>query len=81
MGLTPKQVRNGIPPMPPAGGNVAQPGPSDNVDAVMGAAETYGNTWQESGKAVFDGGTAGSSGYAVADWDDNIAVTEQPGEV
>ncbi len=80
MGLTPKQVRNGIPPMPPAGGNVAQPGPSANVDSVMGAAEAYGNAWEESGREAWTGATPGSAGYAVADWDDSIAVTEQPGE-
>jgi hypothetical protein len=79
MALTPKQVRNGIPGEGPAGGNVSQPGPSSDVAAVKGAAETYGGTWQESGKGVFDGSGMGST--TVVDWDDNVAVTEQPGEI
>ena len=79
MGLTPKQERNGIPEMGPAGGNSPVAGPSADVSAVQGAAEVYGGSWQESGKAVFDG-SPGTSGYSVADWDNNIAVTEQAGE-
>ena len=80
MALTPKQVRNGIPPEGAAGGNVAQPGPSSDVAAVQGAAETYGGAHASTGRAPFAGGNAGTSGYSVADWDDNIAVTEGAGE-
>ena len=81
MALTPKQVRNGIPDVGAQGGNVAQPGPDAGVERVMGAAEEYGNTWQEQGRAIFtSGNTAGTPGYSVQDWDDNIAVTEGPGE-
>ena len=81
MALTEKQVRNGIPPEGAAGGgNVAQPGPSSDVAAVKGAAETYGGALASTGRQPFAGGNAGTSGYSVADWDDNIAVTEGAGE-
>ena len=78
MPLTPKQQRNGIPEMGPAGGNVAQPGPTSSVPKAE--AEGYGDAWQQSGKAAFDGSGAGTSGFAVADWDQNAAVTEGVGE-
>ena len=81
MGLTPKQERNGIPGMGAEGGNVAQPGSYPDVAAPMAAAEEYGNTYQESGREAWVGGTAGTPGYSVADWDDNLAVTEGAGEV
>jgi len=80
MALTPKQVRNGIPGEGPAGGNVAQPGPSANVAPVKGAAETYGGALAATGRAPFSGGNAGTSGYSVPDWDAGIAVTEGAGE-
>jgi hypothetical protein len=79
--LTEKQVRNGIPPEGAAGGHVTQPGPSSNVAAVKGAAETYGGALASTGRQPFTGDTAGSGGYSVADWDDSIAVTEGVGEI
>jgi hypothetical protein len=78
MALTPKQVRNGIPGEGAAGGNVAQPGPASAVP--QGAAEAAGEALAASGRAPFAGGTAGTSGYSVADWDASIAVTEGAGE-
>lgn len=81
MALTEKQVRNGVPPAPGGeGGNVARPGPSSDVSGPKGAAEVYGNAWQESGRAPWTGQTAGTPGYAVEDWDAGAAVTEQAGE-
>jgi hypothetical protein len=80
MALTPKQVRNGIPGEGAAGGNVSQPGPSSDVAAVKGASETYGGALASTGRQPFAGGTAGTSGTTVVDWDDSIAVTEGAGE-
>lgn len=59
---------------------MGQPGPYPDVAAVMGAAEEHGNAWQESGREAWSGATPGTSGYSVADWDDNLAVTEGAGE-
>jgi hypothetical protein len=80
MALTEKQVRNGLPGEVPAGGHVSQPGPSSDVSAVKGAAETYGGALAATGRQPFTGDTAGSGGYSVVDWDDNVAVTEGAGE-
>jgi hypothetical protein len=80
MALTPKQVRNGIPGEGAAGGNVSQPGPTSDVSAVKGAAETYGGALASTGRQPFTGDTAGANGITVVDWDDSIAVTEGAGE-
>ena len=79
--VTPKQERNGIPGPGATGGNVAQPGPTPDVESVMRSAESAAGSWAEQGAGIWQGGTAGTPGYSVADWDSNLAVTEQSGEV
>ena len=81
MALTPKQMRNQDISELPAGGNVAQPGPTPDVESVMRSAESAAGGWAEQGAGIWQGGTAGTPGFSVADWDSNLAVTEQPGEV
>jgi hypothetical protein len=78
MAFTGKQQRNGT-NLGGADQNTPMPGPYPDVGAVMAEAQGYAQDRMGLGRQVFDGGGLPAGG--PVDWDDSIAVTEQPGEM
>jgi hypothetical protein len=85
MAITDKQARNGLPELPAAAN--PQPGPMPDLAALQSQAESAANERKGATQALImspqGSGTAGHSIGAAAssfEWDDGLAVSEQPGE-
>lgn len=79
MALTPKQIRNGITAASARGANTEIAGPTSpgDIDRIIGSAENLANAHADTAQKAWEGGTAGTTGYSAADWDDGIATTNE----
>lgn len=85
MATTPKQDRNGADAQPPTQ-NSAVPGPdaSGDISAMISKAQDAAGTYSGYGHTLFTGITASQTDLTLGntwEWDDNLAVPEQPGEM
>jgi hypothetical protein len=79
MTFTPKQVRQGT-DIGADGHNsaVANEGPMPDVAPLIGQAMGAAAAYSDNGLKVFEGG--GVTGTVSFEWDDGLAIPEQPGE-
>jgi hypothetical protein len=77
-----KQIRNGTEGTTDTR-NTAQPGPdaTAQVGGLMSKSQGAAEQWQGEGAAIISGAPGQPAGDSMFDWDDGLAIGEQPGEM